>query len=50
MTPDDIGYGDIASLGNPVVQTPNLCLILRNESNNLESVVEQLDANISVLT
>jgi len=24
IMPDDIGYGDIASLGNPVVQTPNL--------------------------
>ncbi|GEM_PF-709152 len=24
IMPDDIGYGDIASLGNPVVQTPNI--------------------------
>ena len=24
IMPDDIGYGDIASLGNPVVKTPNL--------------------------
>ena len=24
VMPDDIGYGDIASLGNPVVQTPNI--------------------------
>tara|TARA_B100000497_G_C7310398_1_gene209024 strand:- start:233 stop:505 length:273 start_codon:yes stop_codon:yes gene_type:complete len=24
VMPDDIGYGDIASLGNPVMQTPNL--------------------------
>ena len=24
IMPDDIGYGDISSLGNPVVQTPNL--------------------------
>jgi len=23
IMPDDIGYGDIASLGNPVVQTPH---------------------------